>query len=355
MGFPVVLKGLGTNITHKTERGLVRVNLRSHEEVRQAFRQIKESAGTDWEGCLIQPMIQGKREFVAGLFRDAQFGPVVMFGLGGIFAEAIGDVVFRIAPLSRFDGLEMMDELSSRKLISDFRGESAADREQLTRTLMGLSRLGMERQDIIEVDINPLIVMPYGHVTAVDALIVINKDKSEENNSLLNEREVRERANNINAALDVMCHPKSIAVIGAKSDSIGGMFNHVREFGFPGKLYPINPHINEIHGYKAYPDLFALPEPADMVIISVPAKLVPKAMEDCVATGNKNIHIFTSGFKETGEDEGIMEMLFRTYTKKGTNDNINGDQATGTLFCYRYFVWEPKKEPGEFRGIKREK
>ncbi len=106
MGFPVVLKGLGAKLTHKTERGLVKMNLSSVEDVRHAYHEIQASAGADLEGCLMQPLVAGRREFVAGLFRDPQFGLVVMFGLGGVFTEAIKDVVFRIAPLNEMEARE---------------------------------------------------------------------------------------------------------------------------------------------------------------------------------------------------------------------------------------------------------
>ena len=141
-GFPVVLKGLGAKLTHKTERGLVKINLRSAEDVRRSYREIKAAAGGDWEGCLVQPLIEGKREFVAGLFRDAQFGPSVMFGLGGIFTEAIGDITFRIAPLNERQARTMIDEIHAHKLLGDFRGEAAANKDQLLRVLLGLSLWG---------------------------------------------------------------------------------------------------------------------------------------------------------------------------------------------------------------------
>lgn len=96
-GYPLVLKGLGSHITHKTEKGLVKLNLKNKEELHSAASYIEEAAGDDLEGYLIQPMLEGKREFVAGLFYDEQFGPAIMFGLGGVFTEAIGDVVFRLA------------------------------------------------------------------------------------------------------------------------------------------------------------------------------------------------------------------------------------------------------------------
>ena len=100
LGFPVVLKGLGSKLTHKTEMGLVHLGLVSKEDVLAAGKKIQASAGNDLEGFLVQPQIDGQREFVVGLFRDPQFGPVIMFGLGGIFTEALQDTTLRLAPLN---------------------------------------------------------------------------------------------------------------------------------------------------------------------------------------------------------------------------------------------------------------
>ncbi len=109
--------------------------------------------------------------------------------------------------------------------------------------------------------------------------------------------------------LDIMFHPKSIAVVGVPSgfDENGwaGMYGSILKYGFPGRLYPINPKVSEIGGVKAYPNLSSLPEPVDLVILSIPAKHVPDILRECALTGNKNVHVFTSGFKETGEPEGI--------------------------------------------------
>jgi acyl-CoA synthetase (NDP forming) len=307
MGFPVVLKGHGARLTHKTERGLVKVNLRSVSEIRRAYRQIKASAAEDWEGCLIQPLVEGKREFVAGMFRDAQFGPTVMFGLGGVFTEALDDAAFRIAPLSEAQADALLDEIKSSKLLGDFRGEKVADRAQLRQVLLGLSRLGMEHPEIREVDINPLIVMPDGRVKAVDALVVF-----EENGAALvehgKEEEIEAHAQEIRQALDIAVNAKSVAVVGAtrpREYGYPGMFGCMRNYGYAGRLYPVNPKLSDIDGIKAYPNLTALPEPVDLVIVAVPAPFVPDVLRECIATGNKTIHIFTSGFKETGEEAGI--------------------------------------------------
>jgi acyl-CoA synthetase (NDP forming) len=307
MGYPVVLKALGSKLTHKTERGLVRVNIPSIRQLRRAYREIQVAAGSDGYGCLIQPLIVGKREFVAGMSRDPQFGPVVMFGLGGIFAEAVGDVVFRIAPVRRGQALQMMEELASRRILGNFRGETTVDKEQLARVLMGLSQLALDHPAVKEVDINPLIVASDGTITAVDALVVLDT-AAEADPAVAMEDTDAQREAQIHAALHAMTHPRAIAVVGVARTQVGGfpgIFRCVRNFGFPGHLYPINPQAAEIDGIRAYPSLSALPERMDLVILSVPAPAVPAALEECAATGNKNVHIFTSGFAETGEPEGI--------------------------------------------------
>jgi len=111
------------------------------------------------------------------------------------------------------------------------------------------------------------------------------------------------------AELDRMFYPKSIAVVGAKrpdpESDFAGMFGSIQEYGYKGHLYPINPKVSEIRGIKAYPNLSALPEPIDLIIVSVPAPAVPDVLRECAATGNKNVHIFTAGFKETGEPEAL--------------------------------------------------
>ena len=298
IGFPVVLKGFGVKITHKTERGLVRLHLKDEQEVLVAAGEIAKAAGNDLEGFLVQPLVAGRREFVAGLVRDSQFGPVVVFGLGGVFTEALQDVSFRIAPFDEAEASRMLDELRTSALLGRFRGEGTANREQIIRTLGGLSRLGVEHPEVAEVDINPLIVGPDGQVTAVDALVVLGEKT----------KTVAGHARRDLSFMDSMLAPESIAIVGAKrasDDSWQNLMVIIKNFGYQGRLYPINPGADEIEGLKVYPDLLSLPEKVDLVIISIPAPWVPAALEDCIASGNMNVHIFTAGFKETGEEEGI--------------------------------------------------
>ncbi|HPI52889.1 MAG TPA: CoA-binding protein, partial [Smithellaceae bacterium] len=181
------------------------------------------------------------------------------------------------------------------------------DADQLADVLLGLSRLGLERPDIREVDVNPLITTPKGNVVAVDALVILDENPMA-SASPVSEKGKRKRQADIRAALDKMANAKSVAVVGAtRPDASGfaGMFGCMRNFGYRGRLYPVNPRLQDIDGIKAYPNLASLPEVADLVILSIPAPRVADVLRECVATGHRNVHIFSSGFKETGEEEGI--------------------------------------------------
>lgn len=176
LGFPVVVKLCGDTIAHKTERGLVRLNLASAPAV--------EAAGDELLGCttesdgtvelLVAPMVRGTREFIAGAVRDPQFGPCVMLGVGGVLAEAIADVAIRLVPIEPVDADDMIDQLATQALLGEFRGEPAVDRGALRSVLLGLSALIAADDTVASIDLNPLIVSPVdGRPVAVDALVEV--------------------------------------------------------------------------------------------------------------------------------------------------------------------------------------
>ena len=165
----------GDGIAHKTERGLVRLSLGTATAVEQAANELLAVATPD-DGdvsLLVAPMVSGTRELIAGVHRDPQFGPCVMLGIGGILAEATGDVVFRLAPLEPADAEEMIDGLAAQALLGAVRGERPVDRAALTAALLGLSDLVRVRPDIHSVDVNPLVVTD-GRPRAVDALVELS-------------------------------------------------------------------------------------------------------------------------------------------------------------------------------------
>lgn len=171
IGFPVVLKASGAGISHKTEVGGVALNLGSEEQVREAGSRLMGIEGC--EALLVQEMVPGQREFICGMIRDDQFGPCVMFGLGGVMTEVLDDIVFRVAPLDPDDAQEMIEGIRARELLGPFRGEVAIQRETLVQILIVLGQIGYQHPTVKEIDINPLKITPAGKPIAVDALIVI--------------------------------------------------------------------------------------------------------------------------------------------------------------------------------------
>lgn len=174
LGFPVVAKLCGDGIAHKTERGLVRLRLGDAEAVEEAASELLARATPeDGEvGVLIAPMVSGTRELIAGLATDPVFGRTVMLGVGGVLAEAVADVAFRLVPVDELDALDMLDELRSQALLGPFRGEPAVDREALAAVVEALSRVATRHPEVVSVDLNPLVVVD-GCPIAVDALVEV--------------------------------------------------------------------------------------------------------------------------------------------------------------------------------------
>jgi len=177
IGYPLVIKGCSPEITHKTEKGLVRTDIRNDREARDAFNAITARMNATKGAVLVQEMIKGKRELAVGLIRDPQFGPCVMFGLGGIFTEILEDISFRLAPLEKRDALEMMDEIKAHKILDAIRGMEPVDREMLSDMLINVGRIGITNDRIKEMDINPVIISGSRPI-AVDALVVLQSRPS---------------------------------------------------------------------------------------------------------------------------------------------------------------------------------
>lgn len=180
IGYPVVLKACSPEVSHKTEGGLVAVDLHNEAELDAAFKRISAAAPVKDAAYLVQEMVKGKRELVVGMIRDPQFGPCVMFGLGGIFTEILGDVTFRPAPLSEADAAEMTSEIKGYRILNAVRGMATVDADALVACLMTVGRIGIEREEIQAIDINPLIIQDSGQErgqagrpVAVDALVIL--------------------------------------------------------------------------------------------------------------------------------------------------------------------------------------
>lgn len=171
LGFPVAAKGCHATIQHKTEMGLVRLGLADEPAVAEAFDALAPRL-PQGGGVLVQPMLRGRRELLAGLVRDPQFGACVSLGLGGVFAEALEDVTFRVAPFDAAEARRMCAELRGARLLGAFRGEPPVDLDALAAILVALGGIGLARPDIAAIDVNPLIVVE-GRPVAADALVLL--------------------------------------------------------------------------------------------------------------------------------------------------------------------------------------
>jgi len=181
-GFPVVLKGLVDGMAHKSEAGLVALGLRSTLEVREAVRaMIARQPMAHFAGFSVERMIEGGIETLIGVRNDPQFGPMLAFGLGGVAVELFEDLAFRRCPIERDGALALIASTRAGRLLNGYRGRPRADIEALTEAMVALSRFAMcHRETIVEVEINPLIVLRAGHgVAAVDALVVANHSYKE--------------------------------------------------------------------------------------------------------------------------------------------------------------------------------
>ncbi len=300
IGYPVVLKALGAEFQHKTEKGLVHLDLQDAAAVRQAAQLIRQDTDENLQGLLVQSYIQGRREWMAGMFRDPQFGPVILVGLGGILAEALDDVAMALAPLTRADAMQMLSRISARRLLDDFRGEQAVDRQSLIDILMALSQLSVDHPLVSEVDINPLRVTPDGRLVAVDALAILRNPAAETATSNPVPPE----------AIYRLFHPRSIAFVGASAqmgkwgfmlpvNTIGG--------GFKGKVYLVNSKGGSIAGRKVYTRLEEIPFTIDLVVVSIPARHVLSLISQCRACNIRYMLLISSGFGESGSEGRRLE------------------------------------------------
>jgi acyl-CoA synthetase (NDP forming) len=171
LGYPVVLKGIQEGKVHKTEAGLVKLNLNTPQQVASAYQQMssKENGPSIF---LVQPMLKGDLELIAGIIRDPQFGPAAMLGIGGVRAEVYKDVVFRLAPLAQEDIHQMVSKLKGQALLKGFRGSRPVDVDLLAQWLIRLGELAFSFEQIREIDVNPLLIME-GKPIAVDASIIL--------------------------------------------------------------------------------------------------------------------------------------------------------------------------------------
>ncbi len=332
IGFPVALKIVSPQVLHKSDVGGVVLDVSDDDELSASYDMIvdrvKEKAPeAEIHGVLVEEMASPSVEVIVGATRDAQFGPTVMFGVGGILTEIIKDVSFRVVPLGLDEAIKMMGEIKSHEVLEGARGMPVVDKAVLAEIIVKTSRLMLENPGIAAIDLNP--VMVYGNTAKiVDAKIILG-DEGDSDVAM-------EPADDLDAVLN----PSSVAVIGASAnpDKIGHkILKNIVEAGFSGAVYPVNPRGGEILGLEAYPSVLDAPGDVDTVVVVVPARFVKGVMEECVQKGVKGAIIISSGFKDIGPEGAELErQVLETAAKGGirvVGPNCQGVSNPVSGFC----------------------
>lgn len=304
LGFPLVAKIVSPDILHKTDVKGVKIGLKSEEEVGRAFDDMYGRLSTKYhtKGVILERMVDPGLEIIVGLQNDPQFGPVIMFGLGGINTEIFKDVTFRVLPITPKDIEEMVESLRGKTMLKGFRGSEPIEHATISDMLMKISKLGVDAAPYYEsVDFNPVILYPHDYFV-VDAKMLLREKP---------DLEIMSKAEPDSSYMDLFFNAKSVALIGASPEAgkIGNsVLQSLAKHDYKGNVFPVNAKgYQEIMGIKAYKNLDEIDEQIDVVVVTVDLKFVPDLLKSC---GRKNIHnmvIISGGGKELGGDRAAIE------------------------------------------------
>ena len=348
IGFPLVAKVVSPEILHKTDVKGVKVGIKSGSEAEAVFSEMYDRLSKQYQikGILLEKMVPPGVEIIIGLQNDAQFGPVLMVGLGGIFTEVFQDVSFRVLPINENDAEEMLTDLKGSKLLKGFRGSEAIDIGVLKDALLKIGRLGIDLAPYFEsVDFNPVILYPRDYCV-VDAKIILRDSINSDIISM---------AKPNSTYMDLFFNAKSIALIGA-SPEVGKIGNSVLEslvkHDYKGKVYPVNAKgYPEILGIKSYKNLEDISDPIELVVVTVDLRFVPDLLRTSGAKGIHNMVIISGGGKELGGERAAIEQQVKELSSNlgiriiGPNciGVFNGDNRLDCAFQGHQRMLRPKK------------
>ena len=327
LGGPVVVKAVGPSITHKTEHGLVALDLNGDDAVRAAARSLLELTEGQEAVLLVERMVRGARELMIGMKRDALFGPVVVFGVGGIFTEAHKDIALGVAPLDDRDIEGMLAGIRASALLDDFRGLPAVDRDSLAGAIRALARIAADHPAVAEIDVNPLIVEGATPVAA-DALVILDPG---ERGGASASRPLR--LDTSPPDLTPLFAPRAVTVVGASNDPLkwgGSLLHNLIDGGFAGAIYPVNRRGGTVCGLPAYKTVADLPDTPDLALVTLGAAQVNAVIEQC---GERQIPValvVAAGYSEAGEAGAAAEAEL-TQTARASGVTLIGPNCMGLV------------------------
>ena len=309
IGFPVVVKLCGDLIAHKTERGLVRLAVKTSTDVAQAAQELLAKASPqDGEvSLIIASMESGKREFIAGVVRDPQFGLFVMIGLGGIYAEILGDVAFAPVPLTHAGAMDLQQRLKQQAIFEEFRGEDAVSRDQIANVLVALSNAVENDDSIASIDINPILVRTDGSIVAVDALVVTNTKATQP--------AAQTTRSSASQYFDVLFNPRAVVVVGASTHP--GKFGFVSlhnllSCGYKGEVFATHLERAEVLGVQSVSSIDDLPsDKIDLAFVCTPASTNIEILRACARKNIRTVYVTSAGYGDAGEAGLLAQQTLR--------------------------------------------
>jgi acyl-CoA synthetase (NDP forming) len=325
LGYPVVVKAVGPHISHKTEHGLVALGLCDDEAVRTAARSLLALTADQDAVLLVERMVQGARELMVGMKRDPLFGPVIVFGVGGIFTEAHKDIALGVTPLDDRDIEGMLAGIRASALLDNFRGLPPVDRASLAGTIRALARIAADCPAVSEIDVNPLIVEGATPVAA-DALVILDP---------AGERDASASLLRVSSAPDLtpLFAPRAVAVVGASDDPLkwgGSLLLNLIDGGFAGAIYPVNRRGGTVCGLPAFRSVTELPEAPDLALVTLGATQVNAVVEQCGERGIPVVLVVAADFSEAGEAGAAVEAEL-TQTARAAGVTLIGPNCMGLV------------------------
>ena len=334
MGFPVVMKIVSPDILHKTEAGGVVVGVKTAADAEKNYAAIlanakKYKSDARIEGIQVQQMLLGGQEVIVGAVTDGSFGKLVAFGLGGVLVEVLKDITFRLAPATKQDALSMLDGIQAHEMLKGVRGSEPANRDAIADIIVNVSKLVTDFPEIAEMDLNPVFATR-SNAIAADVRIVVD----------FAPKPPRPRPNHddIVRQMNRIMNPKSVAVIGASSESgkIGNsVMKNLINGGYKGEIFPIHPKADEILGKKVYRSVKDVPGEVDIAVFAIPASLVAGALIECGEKKVVGAILIPSGYAETGNVKGQEEIqaIGQKYGIRLMGPNIYGFYYTPANLC----------------------
>ena len=296
IGYPIVMKLVSADIIHKTDVGVVMLDISDREQAAEAYDRImtnaKKAGAKKIDGVLVQKQASRGFELLVGARQDPVFGPVTMVGYGGRFVELFKDVSPGVGVLTREDVERMLAQTMAGRVIEGFRGPPL-DKEAIITLAMNVSKLMAERPEINELDLNPVIVYPEGY-SIVDARMILGDPVKHPRAEDLSE----ERMESLKAIFDA----KSVAVVGAsRPGSIGGII--LKNSSRLEKLYPVNPKRATLMGLPCYSDIKSIPEAPDVAVFAVTPPATIRGFKEFCECGGKGALIVSDGYAEIGRPD----------------------------------------------------